>query len=310
MFLIKKFSVIYSVVFFRFFCLILVAFFTLSSFNFIAFAAGNNEYTYLEPIDPNNKTITISEGGLSTYLNSILTWVLVLVSVVAIFYLIYGGILYVTTDIINKKLEGKETVTRVVTGIVFIFSVWVLLNSINPNLLKNNLGFAGGAVGATTGTTPGSGTVKPVDPTPVSGEVKNLAQQLLDLKNQNKIKITDYSSNMASDRKDRSLASLQLEDLAAGKQANLSSRCITGSTNADPKLLSFLVDLAAYNTYTISSLFGQCHSDGSAHYSGKAVDFGCPFNVSQGDAVANKYGVRRYAAESCGGKGNHYHYSN
>lgn len=126
-----------------------------------ACAPGDNGcYTYLEPTDPNTKTIAITPGGLSTYLNSILTWVLVLVSVIAIFYLIYGGILYVTTDIINKKMEGKETVTRVVTGIVFIFSVWVLLNSINPNLLKNSLGFAGGAVGATTGTTPSTNPVK------------------------------------------------------------------------------------------------------------------------------------------------------
>jgi hypothetical protein len=204
-------------------------------------------------------------------------------------------------------MEGKETVTRVITGIVFIFSVWVLLNSINPNLLKNTIGFAGGAVGITTGTTPGSGTVKPVDPTPVSGAVQSLAQQILDLSASGKISIIDYSSNPSSDRADRSLASQQLTDLAAGKQANLSSRCITGSTNADLKLLSFLVDLAGYTKYSINSLFGQCHSANSNHYSGKAVDFGCPLNTSQADTVGAKYGVS-HNSESCGSD-SHWHYS-
>lgn len=101
-------------------------------------------YTLIEPLGTGTnitKTIIIRDGGLSEYMNIIFMYLLMLIVVVSVFYLIYGGTLYLTTDIINKKLEGKEVIKRVVVGLIFVFSVWTIMNTINPNLLANTLNF-------------------------------------------------------------------------------------------------------------------------------------------------------------------------
>ncbi len=149
----------------------------------------------------------------------------------------------------------------------------------------------------------GSGTV--------SGDAAELAQKIIDLAHQNKIVIGDYSESPTSDRADRSLASQQLEDIAAGKQASGTTRCsfsVPSKISPNVKLLQFLVDLGGQYKYTINSLFGQCHSAGSNHYNGTAVDFACPMDIGKASAVGEPYGVSRYTGEDCDNAG-HYHYS-
>jgi hypothetical protein len=67
--------------------------------------------------------------------------------------------------------------------------------------------------------------------------------------------------------------------------------------------------LAAVQKFQLNVLFGQCHSNNSLHYSGKAVDLGCspPVNLSQADSVAARVGVERNF-ENCT-LHNHWHYS-
>lgn len=130
-----------------------------------------NCYTLLESFGTEEgvmTTITISETGLGIYLEQIMTYMLMIVTIAAVFFMIYGGILYLTTDIVNKKAEGKEVITRVVIGLIFVFSVWTIMNSINSGLLKNSLNFSLKGIGAgikaaVTGTPSPAGTT----PTPV-----------------------------------------------------------------------------------------------------------------------------------------------
>jgi hypothetical protein len=141
------------------------------------------------------------------------------------------------------------------------------------------------------------------------------ARQILALRNQGKITIADYSANPVKDKADRSLASQQLEDIAAGKPAHLSTRCTyasqyppSKSVAPDARILHFLADLGQQYHYKINVLFGQCHSGpSSAHHLGKAVDFGCPFNTTTPDGVGKKYGVK-HNGENCAVNG-HFHYS-
>ena len=65
-----------------------------------------------------------------------------IVAIIAAFYLVYGGIQYLTTDMSSTKLEGKETIKRVLVGLIFIFSVWTIFNAINPQFLKSNITFS------------------------------------------------------------------------------------------------------------------------------------------------------------------------
>jgi hypothetical protein len=115
-----------------------------------------NCYTLLEGFG-NKATVTIAKDGLGSYLEQIMTYMLMIVTIAAVFFMIYGGVLYLTTDIVNKKAEGREVITRVVLGLIFVFSVWTIMNSINSGLLKNSLNFSldslgKGIIGAVAGT--------------------------------------------------------------------------------------------------------------------------------------------------------------
>lgn len=130
-------------------------------------------YELLQPLGSNGATTTsinIQSGGLSTYLQTIFQYVLVAVTVIAIFMLMYGGIEYLTTDIVNRKSVGKETILRALSGIIFIFCVWFILNIINPDLTNTALDLGVGVVDSATTAigvggvagTPITGTPKPI----------------------------------------------------------------------------------------------------------------------------------------------------
>ncbi len=161
---------------------------------------------------------------------------------------------------------------------------------------------AGGTV-STSNLSGGSGTI--------TGDVKDLAQQILDLAKAGKINLVVLKQE---DIATRTTPQLQLEDIAAGKIPRSPSReRVDGEFTPpspivpDPKILGFLADLGTRYKYTITSLFGQKHSSTSGHYEGTAVDFGCPFNTTIPDAVGKKYGVG-HNWEDCSPKYNHYHY--
>ncbi|GAA3395075.1 hypothetical protein [Cryptosporangium minutisporangium] len=138
-----------------------------------------------------------------------------------------------------------------------------------------------------------------------------LAQQILDLRAAGRIGIYDYSARKEADRADRSLASQQLVDIAAGRRANLSRRCHDGRLvriRPDIRILRFLADLGmSHGAYTINVLFGQCHSRGSLHYRGQAVDLRCGLVTTDADASAIMFGIKRNL-ETCRQHA-HWHYS-
>lgn len=135
-----------------------------------------NCYTLLESFGTEEgvqKTVIIKDGELGKYLEQIMTYMLMIVTIAAVFFMIYGGILYLTTDIVNKKAEGKEVITRVVIGLIFVFSVWTIMNSINSGLLKNSLNFSLKGIGASiqsavTGVPAPAGTTPTPVPTPTN----------------------------------------------------------------------------------------------------------------------------------------------
>lgn len=136
------------------------------------------------------------------------------------------------------------------------------------------------------------------------------AREILTLVAAGRISIRDYSELASADQADRSLASQQLKDLAAGRPASLSRRCFRRphpAVRADVRILRFLAALGLRSHYTINVLFGQCHTRTSLHYRGRAVDLRCGLAIGQADAVGARYGVRRNV-ETCRANG-HWHYS-
>ncbi|MBA3757257.1 hypothetical protein H0X09_00095 [Candidatus Saccharibacteria bacterium] len=161
---------------------------------------------------------------------------------------------------------------------------------------------------------PGTTPPPPGDPTsPVTGTAQQIAKQILAAAAAGKIK---FNVLFGSDIFDGSTPEQNVEQTAAGLPAKTTSTCGSSGRGAqapspvvamDLNLLKFILEVSQGQNIQINALAGQCHSSGSRHYEGKAVDFGCPFNASAADAVAGKYGVSRNS-ENCA-QNAHYHYS-
>lgn len=69
------------------------------------------------PIIETGQNLTGSEGIIST----VLTWVLVLAGAIAVIYLIYGGLLYITAGgDAEKATKGRTALINAIIGIIII----------------------------------------------------------------------------------------------------------------------------------------------------------------------------------------------
>ena len=50
-----------------------------------------------------------------------------------------GAIQYMTTDAISGKEEGKERITKALLGLLLAVGAWLILSTINPDLLGTGL---------------------------------------------------------------------------------------------------------------------------------------------------------------------------
>jgi hypothetical protein len=74
-----------------------------------------------------------------------------IVGIIAVGMIVYGGILIAwNTESIDKRGKGREMITSALTGIAVLFGSYLILNTINPELVKFNL-----AANLPTSTSPG-----------------------------------------------------------------------------------------------------------------------------------------------------------
>jgi hypothetical protein len=64
-----------------------------------------------------------------------------IVGIIAVGMIVYGGILIAwNTESIDKRGKGREMITSALTGIAVLFGSYLILNTINPELVRFNLG--------------------------------------------------------------------------------------------------------------------------------------------------------------------------
>jgi hypothetical protein len=80
---------------------------------------------------------------LGPYLNNIFTMVLSVGAILAVLRIAYAGYLYMGTDMWSNKGKGKEVLGDAIIGLLLLLSVWLILNQINPNLLKIGINLNG-----------------------------------------------------------------------------------------------------------------------------------------------------------------------
>jgi hypothetical protein len=96
------------------------------------------EYTPLEEgaFDGFEKT----EGTqLSEFLSQAFQFGLALAAALAVIMIVWGGVQIMTTDSWTGKASGKEKVWNAIWGLILALVSWLILYTINPDLLKFNL---------------------------------------------------------------------------------------------------------------------------------------------------------------------------
>ena len=127
--------------------LFLALFFLTLSLPILSVSAA--DYVQLAPIPgtasqpPCGNGVTVNCGGtnLSTYLTGMFKVGIVLAGVLAFFTIVWGGFTYLSTDAITGKEEGKARIGRALGGLVLALASFIILNTINPNLVNLNLNF-------------------------------------------------------------------------------------------------------------------------------------------------------------------------
>lgn len=95
---------------------------------------------------------------IGSFLSGIMPFVIGIAGALAVIRIIIGGIQYMTTDAWNSKNEAKETIKGAIFGLLLAASSYTILYSVNPDLVKIDLGLKTSQNNAiSTSTLPGVG---------------------------------------------------------------------------------------------------------------------------------------------------------
>jgi len=121
--------------------------------------------------DPGSSTGSSSDT-LGQYLNMMIKIFIGICAVLAVIMIVIGGMKYMTDELISNKEEGKKRIMGAIFGLLLALGAWVLLNQINPTILKSNVDIPT-AVVAVAGIQPDA-NYTPTNPTSVpTGPVPN-----------------------------------------------------------------------------------------------------------------------------------------
>lgn len=96
------------------------------------------QYTLLEPIN-NVGSVGISQTAFSDYIQSSFNVLFGVFIVWSVFRLAYGGVLFMTSDIINKKIAGKEMIINSIKYISLALITYSIMFFVNPDILDNKI---------------------------------------------------------------------------------------------------------------------------------------------------------------------------
>lgn len=83
--------------------------------------------------------ITYNRGSIGGYLGGLFNFFLGLAALLAVVVISFGGIQYITTDAIQGKSDGKAKINQALLGLLLALAAFIILNTINPDLVNLNL---------------------------------------------------------------------------------------------------------------------------------------------------------------------------
>lgn len=228
-------------------------------------SAADGDYAVLAPL-PGIADNVGDTTTLEKYLPQVFNILIGLSAVTAVLMIVIGGFQYMSSDAIQGKSAGKERIKNAIYGLVLVISAWLILYTINPNLLEINLNIDAVTTTSPPGggeLTPGGGTGTPLTPEQLAADT----QQRAVLKNEGITVNHDPCTGTATS------GCTNVNDLAETTKSGL-------------KNLSEALGCTTPTTDTCLLITGGTeggHTAGGSHDNGTAVD------VSQANSKLNAY---------------------
>ena len=89
----------------------------------------------VDQIDQFNDLQNTTDFG--TFLNGLFLFGLAIAAVLAVVMIIYGGVLYMGSESVFNKGEGKSKIQAAIGGLILALVSWLILNTINPDIISS-----------------------------------------------------------------------------------------------------------------------------------------------------------------------------
>lgn len=80
-----------------------------------------------------------SADSIGSLINGIFKIAIIVGAMLAVLRLVYAGFLYMGTDLFDRKSAAKEAIQNAIIGLLLLVTTYIILNQINPDLLKLNI---------------------------------------------------------------------------------------------------------------------------------------------------------------------------
>ncbi len=143
-----------------------------------AAAATTEDYVVLAPLPGIGDGNSGGKTTLETYLPNMFNLMVGIAAALAFIMITWGGVMYATSDALSSKTDGKKFIEDAVWGLLLVIGAWIILNTINPQILNFNLILPKSTIQTTPGVTVEGGGVG------TSGLLATTEAALNDLKSQ------------------------------------------------------------------------------------------------------------------------------
>lgn len=79
------------------------------------------------------------DGSFSGYINAFFQLGIGIGILLAVLMFVYNGVIYMTSDVVGKKAEAKSAFFNIIGGVVLILTAVLILQTINPDLVRFGL---------------------------------------------------------------------------------------------------------------------------------------------------------------------------
>lgn len=99
--------------------------------------AGSDAYQLLAPIPEFGDSYNV--GSFDKYVNIFIKLSITVAAILAVIFIVLGGFKYMTSESLSLKEEGKENIKNAIIGLILLSASFLILNTINPQILKFKL---------------------------------------------------------------------------------------------------------------------------------------------------------------------------